>query len=72
MVCWPINGDTRRFVSSYSTRIRVAVRNHVDTCVGVIGKYHRGRIGVLMFNQSKEDLPVELVNGIPQMILEQI
>ena len=50
----------------------LAIKNFIDVGAGVIDSDYRGEIGVVLFNHSAVDFPVQVGDRIAQLILEKI
>ena len=53
-------------------RSGLAVKKFIDVGAGVIDSDYRGEIGVVLFNHSAVDFPVQVGDRIAQLILEKI
>ena len=53
-------------------RSGLAVKKFIDVGVGAIDSYYWGEIGVVLFNHSAVDFPVQVGDRIAQLILEKI
>ena len=53
-------------------RSGLAVKKFIDVGAGVINSDYRGEIGVVLFNHSAVDFPVQVGDKIAQLILEKI
>ena len=53
-------------------RSRLAFKKFIDGGAGVINRYYRGEIGIVLFNHSAVDFPVQVGARIAQLILEKI
>jgi len=53
-------------------RSGLAWKHHIDVGAGVIDSDYRGNVGVVLFNHSERDFPVQVGDRIAQLILERI
>ena len=53
-------------------RSRLAVKKFIDVGAGVIDNDYRGEIGVVLFNHSAVDFPIQVGDRIAQLFLEKI
>ena len=52
--------------------LKTAVKKFIDVGTGVIDSDYKGEIGVVLFNHSAVDFPVQVGNRIAQLIFEKI
>lgn len=48
------------------------MKHSIDVGAGVVDEDYRGNVGVILFNFSDKDFPVNVGDRIAQLILEQI
>jgi len=53
-------------------RSGLAWKHHIDVGAGVIDADYRGNVGVVLFNHSEKDFPVQVGDRVAQLILERI
>ena len=60
------------FYGRVAPRSGLALNHHLDVGAGVIDPDYRGKVGILLFNFSKEDFMVKIGNKVAQLLLQKI
>ena len=61
-----------RIYAKIASRLGLIVKKFIDVGAGVVDRDYRGEIGVVLFNHSAVDFPVQVGDRIAQLILEKI